>query len=563
MDPKDQSNNPEEPPIEGDEKFSPHRAPLSDSPVGAVPSAGHTPPAIGTWRQPSPEELQRQFPQYEIRGVLGRGGMGAVYKAWQTSLQRFVAIKILPADVEDDGMDYAERFKQEARAMAKFSHPGIVAVYEAGETRERLLYFVMEYVGGKDVARIVTERGRLPAAEAIGIASRVCEAMAYAHERGVIHRDIKPSNVMIESDGTVKVADFGLAKFSSAERSVNTLSSLQIGSPDFMPPEALCGSENVDHRGDIYAVGGMLYQMLTGKAPHGRFEPPSVAVPGLDKCFDAIVDKAMHAEAGKRYSSANEMLAAITHAATIHNASSPGRRRMSKPLLSMLLAGITLVAAGLWKRQHSATPARGDARPEVKATPIPNPETAVAAPWHDAFAESPLAEIISQTAHTAQGYALPENNHWTISPQPMRSGALRIRATASGEKFASLYIAHDNRHFERVRFVGRNSEWMLSQTLDSTQETDLAARRTPSPLDEMPHELLLARIGGRLRVWVDGQSLMNEPDPNSTEGRFVLDIYPGAKISVEKVEYMELDGVPEAEALKRIGIAPGAKNPPD
>ena len=329
--------------------------------IGDLLRAGSSQPSGGSWQPPSPEELQCQFPQYEIRGILGRGGMGAVYKGWQKSLQRFVAIKILPPGLDDGGMNFAARFKQEARAMAKFKHPGIVGVHDAGETPEGLLYFIMEYVEGKDVTQLIAEGGKLPSQEALNITIRVCEALAYAHERGVIHRDIKPSNVMIEVDGTVKVADFGLAKLSSADSTVNTLSNLLMGTPDFMPPEALHGSGNADHRGDIYAVGGMLYQMLTGKAPHGRFEPPSHVVPGLDKRLDSIVDKAMHADSAKRYSSAIELQAAIEPitrdiskrvATSAHRDSGTRRNNL---LLTLSSATIILVLFGAWMKHSRVT----------------------------------------------------------------------------------------------------------------------------------------------------------------------------------------------------------------
>ncbi len=347
---------------------------LSDSMVERMLSAGRKQESAGVWQPPSPEELQHEFPQYEIRGILGRGGMGAVYRGWQKSLQRSVAIKMLPPGIDDGGMDFAERFQQEARAMAKFKHPGIVTVHDAGETDHGLLYFIMECIEGQDVAQLVAARGRLAPEEALRITSRVCEAMAYAHERGVIHRDIKPSNVMIEADGTVKVADFGLAKLSSAESTVNTLSSLSIGTPDFMPPEALHGSRTVDHRGDIYAVGGMLYQMLTGKAPHGRFEPPSHMVPGLDPRLDAMVDKAMQADPAKRYSSAMEMQAAIEpiarDIAKRMAAAGPDPSRKKRLLLAVVaVAGLTALGALIhfapWKKDGATAGGTRSVVPQV------------------------------------------------------------------------------------------------------------------------------------------------------------------------------------------------------
>ncbi|MCC6884147.1 MAG: serine/threonine protein kinase, partial [Verrucomicrobiales bacterium] len=147
------------------------------------------------WRPPGAEELALMLPQYEIECLLGRGGMGAVYQGRQVELDRPVAIKILPADLDSDGHDFAGRFKLEARAMARLKHPGIVTVYDFGQTAEGLLYFVMEFVAGVDVQHMIGREGRLHSADAIAIAAHVCEALHYAHSHGIIHRDIKPANV--------------------------------------------------------------------------------------------------------------------------------------------------------------------------------------------------------------------------------------------------------------------------------------------------------------------------------------------------------------------------------
>ena len=1000
---------------------------VHESAVGAMFAAAQ-PSDEGGWQPPTPEELQLSFAQYEIRGILGCGGMGAVYKGWHKRLERSVAIKILPRQIDDGGMNFPERFKQEAAAMARFRHPGVVAVYDAGETPDGLLYFTMELMEGTDVAKLVADHGRLPVAQALRITCRVCEALSYAHERGIIHRDIKPSNVMIEPDGTVKIADFGLAKFSGAEKHVTTGSGLSIGTPDFMPPEAIQGSRHVDHRGDIYALGGLLYQMLTGKAPHGRFEPPSMVVLGLDRRLDGIVDKAMQPEPEKRYASAAEMQADIARIDGI-SAAGPVRGLVrgvwANPLLATLLAaaflGIAASGFTFWKNRRAGTPG-SDSDPGKKSTaeqaaadelrhswhPVPSkfdapvdhgavhlehyntwgaprfrmanvavraaiawqpppgrnelikvtarwtekehyyaclygsvvevgyyrapgvtalqrwsvnpppspgeavslqlacvghriavwvrdqlvgviddrivneaanvgvqavdghiqsleyldlddlpeadafqrlgldasgsfaigaggttseaatkaapfvntlgmkfvpvpvtggptggkqvlfsvwetrvqdyevfaketrrawskpkfeqgpthpvvkvnwddaqafcawltmrerkagrlgaaemyrlptdrewscavgiddredpaagparnsgqladvfpwgttwppppgagnysgeevaghemaidqkiltgyrddfPETApvgsfagnpfgifdlggnawewcadlwkdgeparvvrggsfgsatraglfsssrdfnppearsssfgfrvvldgtdktagtaspgtpkstpatpatpqrgstsaaTASRWRDAFAEAPLKQIIAKAEHTPQGYRLPSGNHWRISPESRPSGAVRIRVTDQGEKFASLYIAHDDNKSERVRFLGRNNEWLLSTGTNGRDETTFAVKHTASPSDGHPHELLFARAGGRLRTTLDGQLLHDEADPSTVPGSFVLDIYSATSICVESVEYLDLDGIPESEALELLGI---------
>jgi formylglycine-generating enzyme required for sulfatase activity/serine/threonine protein kinase len=255
----------------------------------------------------APEELAPFFPQYEILRMLGRGGMGAVYLARQISLNRLVAIKILPADMGDSDQGFAERFKNEAQAMAQLSHPGIVAVFDFGQTANGLLFIVMEYIEGTDVQLMLTSQGRLHSAHAMAITAHVCDALQYAHTRGIIHRDIKPSNIMVSNDGVVKVADFGLAKMSQGQTTGLTQSGMAMGTPHFMAPEALTLGSAVDQRADIYAVGVMLYQMLTGKLPQGMFEMPSFQVPGLDPRYDRIVAKALREDREVRYQAAVEL----------------------------------------------------------------------------------------------------------------------------------------------------------------------------------------------------------------------------------------------------------------
>ncbi len=279
---------------------------LSDSEIEGLLGA-RSPMTRGGWQPPPPEELQTKLPQYEITELVGRGGMGAVYKGWQKSLDRFVAIKILPPGLESGDVDFAGRFKREAKSMARLKHPGIIPVFDAGETTDGLLYFVMDYVDGTDVQKMLADRGHLPVEEALGITTHVLAALAYAHEHGIIHRDIKPANIMVDAAGRVHVADFGLARSTAVDSTMLTGSHMVMGTPDFMAPETQLGMQQVDHRADLYAVGVMLYRMLTGKLPRGRFDPPSRAVPGLDKRLDRIMDRALQPERDARYSSAAEL----------------------------------------------------------------------------------------------------------------------------------------------------------------------------------------------------------------------------------------------------------------
>ena len=329
----------------------PIAVPPSDEPtVGMEPgagAAGERPVGIawggdrrGKWQPPSAEELQLGLPQYEIRQMLGRGGMGVVYQGWQKSLDRLVAIKILNQQLENRTPGFAERFKREARAMARFAHPGIIAVHDAGETDGGLLYFVMEYVDGTDVQQMLAREGRFAPERAMEIAGHVCTALAYAHQRGVVHRDIKPANVMVDAEGGVKVADFGLVKIAAEEAAPLTRPMEAMGTPNYMAPETMLGLDRVDHRADLYAVGVMLYVMLTGQIPRGTFEAPSRWVAGLDPRLDAVVKQAMQRDPEQRYASAGDLrrdLESILGRTPSH-AAAPAAEKPGRPDLGPLVA---------------------------------------------------------------------------------------------------------------------------------------------------------------------------------------------------------------------------------
>ncbi|MFN0076916.1 MAG: protein kinase domain-containing protein [Prosthecobacter sp.] len=261
----------------------------------------------GQWQPPTLEEMQAMLPQYQFESLLGRGGMGAVYKAVQASLDRAVAIKVLPGDLIDDSdAQFAERFKNEARTMAKMNHPAIVNVYDFGETQTGLLYIVMEFIDGTDVSKMISSQGKLPEDYALSITAHVCDALNYAHRHGIIHRDIKPANILINMEGAVKVADFGLAKASDAGQSGLTKTNMAMGTPDFVAPEALIPGIPLDGRADLYAIGVMLYQMLTGEIPRGIWTLPGMKL-GTDPRFDAIITKAMQSDRDHRYQSAADL----------------------------------------------------------------------------------------------------------------------------------------------------------------------------------------------------------------------------------------------------------------
>src|SRR5262245_35995195 len=192
------------------------------------------------------------FGRYEIVDVVGRGGMGVVYHARQTGLDRVVALKILSPRLASDP-EFVGRFEREAKALARLRHPSIVAVYDCG-VEGGTPYLVMEFVQGVSLRRLLAER-RLPPEEAMRIVPQLCDALEYAHAQGVVHRDIKPENVLIDANGQVRVADFGLAMVIGIGASRLTQTNAVMGKPHYMAPEQVENAKEAEHRADIYSVG--------------------------------------------------------------------------------------------------------------------------------------------------------------------------------------------------------------------------------------------------------------------------------------------------------------------
>lgn len=254
---------------------------------------------------PTLEELSARIPAYEFLEFIDQGGMGVVYKARQRSLDRIVAVKLLPLAMSNR-REFTDRFKREARALALLNHPNIVCVYDYGEASGGCLYYVMEYVKGTNLRHLM-RGGRASSRKLLSIAMQVCEALQFAHTNGVVHRDVKPANVLMDERGHVKVADFGLAKVIGPSTAQDITGHCDaLGTPDYMAPEAVTHQHEVDHRADIYSLGVMLYEMLTGQVPRGAWQPPSRAV-GADTRFDDVVARAMQADPRKRFQNVGEL----------------------------------------------------------------------------------------------------------------------------------------------------------------------------------------------------------------------------------------------------------------
>ncbi|NKB86865.1 MAG: protein kinase [Acidobacteria bacterium] len=253
-------------------------------------------------------DLAARLPELEGFTCIGRGGMGAVFRARHTRLNRDVAVKVLDPSLRAS-TSFAARFEREAQAMAQLAHPNIVSVHDFGH-RDDLHYLVMEFVDGVTLRQTIDSGGMRPA-EALAVIPRICEALQYAHDRGVVHRDIKPENILISRSGKVKIVDFGLAKLVAGDVNVRLTGSRQVmGTPSYMAPEQIEHPDTVDSRADIFALGVVFYELLTGELPIGRFPPPSRHA-SVDGRLDEVVLRALEKEPELRYQHASEMQADV------------------------------------------------------------------------------------------------------------------------------------------------------------------------------------------------------------------------------------------------------------
>ena len=259
----------------------------------------------GAFVPPSVEHLSKLFPALEILEPLGAGGMGAVYKARQQGIDRVVALKILPDEFAHD-VKFALRFTREARTLGKLNHPNIVSLFEFGKVKDTY-FFLMEFVDGPTL-RDVVSAGELTPKHALTIVPQLCDALQFAHDNGVIHRDIKPENILVSKDGAVKIADFGLSRILENETQPTALTQTHqvMGTPRYMAPEQMEGSHSVDHRADIYSLGVVFYEMLTGELPIGRFAVPSQKV-AIDVRLDEVVLRTLEKEPQRRYQRASQI----------------------------------------------------------------------------------------------------------------------------------------------------------------------------------------------------------------------------------------------------------------
>ena len=280
------------------------------------PTYGHSAPPL--------EEIAAAFPQWEVLELIGQGGMGFVYKVRQPSLDRVVALKILSPELGRDPA-FAERFAREARTLGKLQHSNIVTIFEHGE-KDGFFYLLMEYVDGVNL-RQAMRAGRFSPEQALAIVPGICDALQAAHAQGIWHRDIKPENILLDREGGVKIADFGIARIVGDPQRDFTLTRTgnALGSVSYMAPEQHEKPHEVDHRADIYSLGVVFYEMLTGELPLGRFPAPSQRA-AVDSRIDEIVFKTLEKERELRQQSATEVKT------DVHRVMAKGDSRKPAPL---------------------------------------------------------------------------------------------------------------------------------------------------------------------------------------------------------------------------------------
>ncbi|MGQ9515812.1 MAG: protein kinase domain-containing protein [Anaerolineae bacterium] len=458
--------------------------------------------------------------QYHILAEIGRGGMAVVYKAEQTSLDRFVALKVLFPNFTGDSTS-VERLHREAQAAARLDHPNIVEIYEVGE-HEGLHFIAMKYVDGESLDKIL-QQGALPPARALKILAQVASALDYAHRHNVVHRDIKPSNIIVSAGDRITLTDFGLAK--GLGSATLTSAGALVGTPAYMSPEQARGDE-IDYRSDIYSLGVIAYEMFAGRPPfignplsiilaHASQTPPPMRQfrPELSPSVEAVVLKALAKEPAERYTTAGEFAAALRQALARPAASlAPDTQTTSTAIAppahpttadhSRLVWGIAgaiavvaiAVGIGAW-----AASGRGQPTPPPAKTPAviapsptaflpavaPTPTYTPSAASTPTPAESPAPTLVS-TAPAVDTATPPPTATWTASPAPTDTPsplptptATRPARTASPAITLSLTAPTDGQAFPPDQTPVLS--WSSSRPLAGEESYVVVIERIPPP----------------------------------------------------------------------------------
>lgn len=434
------------------------------------------------FQPPSLEEMAAVFPQFDILEFVGKGGMGAVYKVRQRELDRIVALKILPPAI-GDSPSFADRFAREAKALARLNHPGIVTIHEFGQSAG--LYFIlMEFVDGANL-RFLLRNGRMSAREALAIVPQICDALQFAHDQGIVHRDIKPENILLDRLGRVKVADFGLAKLIGSETnepagsfSVQNTELTEVGkvmgTPRYMAPEQVDSPSSVDHRADIYALGVVFYQMLTGELPGEKLKASAQKI-RIDVRLEEIVLRALEKDPELRFQQASVMKTMVEKLDSTAGGSKrigpeiPFARRKSAWAIGIAI--MTMVAAFFVYRSHDI------ARPEsveeqVSQTSLTTEE---AVPIEDHSSEVPQLVGLNWLDKTNNGN-LPA---WTPTGQRVLN-PMREMPPASGIDVSDRDVAKENPRFLSLWFHHPNFDAWTDAKVSLFQSDGKTLLETPT-----------------------------------------------------------------------------------
>jgi serine/threonine protein kinase len=487
--------------------------------ITGEPAAAKSPPG-----PPLPvADIAKLFPQLEILECLGRGGMGAVYKARQPRLDRIVALKILSPE-KAGNQKFAERFEREARALAKLHHPNVVTVYDFGETQGNF-YLLMEFVDGLNLRQLL-HGGKLSPPEALVIVPKICEALQYAHGLGIVHRDIKPENILIDKDGRVKIADFGIAKILGDGERNNLTEEQAIGTPHYMSPEQIEKPQSVDHRADIYSLGVVFYEMLTGELPLGKFQPPSKKVQ-VDVRLDEVVLRALEKEPERRYQQASEVKTQVENIAASGpdaGASAPGQapkkpdhfwRWFAAICFSLIALPVLIAIVGILLA--IAIPAFIHGRQEalkLRNQQIENSEYSVGQLWF------PLGDNINISSIAVNGNHLTVKGHYNLASHP--DALLKLDVTS--DKVSGM--PDDPVQSMRINQGSGDFELTMTRTIPGVPHVSMYAdghsfaARYFGTKDEIVEEqkLYIAMMTDPVALWLPTGIGSTADDPNGHNG---------------------------------------------